>query len=337
MSRAACPAGIPPRNRGDEPDAALVPKGSLAMMRSRMLLPLLKAMRPHQWVKNLLVFAPLPFAHRVTEPAAWQAATVAFLVFCAAASSIYLLNDVIDREDDRRHPTKRFRPIAAGALPVPMALLALVVLVVLAGLGAFHLSATPERLWRFTTTAEGFPIWPLAYLLLNLAYSFRLKRMVVVDCMCVALGFQLRVHAGAAAIDVRASSWLLLCTFFFSLFVAFCKRYEEVGRQQEAGAPTRATMRDYTAPFLDMIIGPLAALSILSYSLYTVAPETVETHGTRNLMFTVPFVVYGVFRYLFLVYRRGEGGDPSRLLFKDVPLLLSGAGYAAVVWLVLNR
>jgi 4-hydroxybenzoate polyprenyltransferase len=292
-----------------------------------MLGSLWKAARPHQWVKNLLVFMPLPFAHRVGEAAAWGQAGLAFLVFCAVASSVYLLNDVIDREQDRHHPTKRSRPVASGALPMSAAMGAMAVLLVLGLAGGLALG-----------TADGVPfaVWPGSYLALNLVYTFRLKRIVVVDCMCVALGFQLRVHAGAAAIAVEASSWLLLCTFFFSLFVAFCKRYEEVGRQAEVQEPTRATMQEYTGPFLNMIIGPLAALSILSYALYTVAPETVRTHGTRNLMFTVPVVVYGVFRYLFLVYRRDEGGDPARLLFRDPPLVASGLLYVVLVWLVLR-
>jgi 4-hydroxybenzoate polyprenyltransferase len=154
--------------------------------------------------------------------------------------------------------------------------------------------------------------------------------------MCIALGFQLRVHAGAAAIHVATSHWILLCTFFFSLFLAFCKRYEELSRQSEATGQTRATMKDYTPAFLNMLIGPLAALSILSYALYTVSPETVAQHGTDNLMYTVPIVAYGVFRYLFLVYRRQEGGDPARLLFKDFPLLASGVMYVGVVYLVLQ-
>ena len=154
--------------------------------------------------------------------------------------------------------------------------------------------------------------------------------------MCIALGFQLRVQAGAAAIGVDASHWLLLCTFFFALFLAFCKRYEEVGRQAEASGRTRATMDDYSASFLNMMIGPLAALSILSYSLYTVSEETIKRHGTDKLMFTVPIVTYGVFRYLFLVYRKSEGGDPSRLLFRDVPLIVSGVLYGAIVLAVLQ-
>jgi len=146
----------------------------------------------------------------------------------------------------------------------------------------------------------------------------------------------LRVMAGAAAIDVDASKWLQLCTFFFALFLAFCKRYEELGRQTEATGQTRKTMSDYTMPFLNMLIGPLAALSILSYALYTVSPETVARHRTEQLILTVPFVCYGVFRYLYLVYSKSEGGDPAKLLFRDVPLVLSGLLYVGVVLLILG-
>jgi 4-hydroxybenzoate polyprenyltransferase len=290
--------------------------------------PFLAAMRPHQWVKNLLVLAPLFFTRLVLDPAAWVAAGLAFASFCLAASSIYLLNDIVDRHEDALHPKKRLRPIASGRLPVGVARLQWLVIV---GLAATLAVAVPAH--------EGhhdFWWWPAAYLVLNLLYSFWLKRVVVVDCMCIALGFQLRVQAGAAAIGVDASHWLLLCTFFFALFLAFCKRYEEVGRQAEASGRTRATMDDYTASFLNMMIGPLAALSILSYSLYTVSEETIKRHGTDKLMFTVPIVTYGVFRYLFLVYRKSEGGDPSRLLFRDVPLIVSGVLYGAIVLTVLQ-
>jgi 4-hydroxybenzoate polyprenyltransferase len=294
-----------------------------------MTLPALQAMRPHQWVKNLLVLAPLAFTAKglKLDGAAWTAAALAFAAFCLAASSIYLLNDLVDRAEDALHPRKRLRPIASGRLGVGAA-------------RAQLLAQSAAAFWiaSLVPPHDGVPfvVWPAAYLLLNLLYSFWLKRLVVVDCMCIALGFQLRVMAGAAAIDVRASHWLILCTFFFALFLAFCKRYEELGRQAEAGGRTRATMAEYTDSFLSMMIGPLAALSILTYALYTVSPETVKVHGTDKLMFTVPFVTYGVFRYLFLVYRRSEGGDPASLLFRDAPLLVSGVGYAALVVVVLR-
>mgnify|MGYP002624161144 CR=1 FL=1 len=270
-----------------------------------MMPPFVEALRPHQWVKNLLVLVPLFFTEQAFEVSGWTAALTAFASFCFAASSIYLLNDILDREEDARHPKKRLRPIASGRLPIAAAWLELVV----------TLSATAGLAVLVPSEGLSFLVWPTAYLGLNVAYSFWLKRLVIVDCMCIALGFQLRVMAGAAAIDVAASKWLQVCTFFFALFLAFCKRYEEL---------------------LSMMIGPLAALSILSYALYTVSPETVARHGTERLIYTVPFVTYGVFRYLFLVYRKSEGGDPARLLFRDVPLVLSGVLYAAVVLLVLH-
>lgn len=292
-----------------------------------MMPPFVEALRPHQWVKNLLVLAPLLFTKLAFEPSAWWAAGIAFASFCMAASSVYLLNDILDREEDAHHPKKRLRPIASGRLTVGMAWAQLgVTLLATAALG----SLVPAQ------SSGAFVLWPAAYLALNVTYSFVLKRLVIIDCMCIALGFQLRVQAGAVAIGVEASHWLLLCTFFFALFLAFCKRYEELSRQAEASGRTRATMTDYTTSFLDMMIGPLAALSILSYSLYTVSPETVARHGTDRLMYTVPIVSYGVFRYLFLVYRKSEGGDPARLLFRDVPLLVSGLAYAVVVVLVLR-
>jgi 4-hydroxybenzoate polyprenyltransferase len=187
-------------------------------------------------------------------------------------------------------------------------------------------------------TAPGlrFFAWPPAYLALNLLYSYWGKHVVVVDCMCIAVGFQVRMLAGAAAIAVETSHWISLCTFFFALFLAFCKRYEEVGRQAETDGHTRATMRDYSEPLLNMIIGPLAALSILTYALYTVSPETVARHHTDALMYTVPVVTYGVFHYLFLVYRRSEGADPALLLFRDRPLVLSGVVYVLLVQFLLH-
>lgn len=289
--------------------------------------PFVEAMRPHQWVKNLLVLVPLLFTPKAFELEAWGVALLAFASFCMAASSIYLMNDIKDRDEDAHHPKKRKRPIASGRLPVGAAWTTFAGVLAAAGSIAF---LVPSHGWR------PFVMWPAAYLVLNVAYSLLLKRFVVIDCMCIALGFQLRVQAGAAAIQVDASRWLLLCTFFFALFLAFCKRYEELGKQGEASGQTRATMSDYSVTFLNMLIGPLAALSILTYALYTVSPDTVQRHHTDRLMYTVPIVTYGVFRYLFLVYRKSEGGDPARLLFRDVPLIVSGLCYALAVVVLLR-
>lgn len=290
--------------------------------------PFVEAMRPHQWVKNLLVLVPLLFTPKAFELSAWGEALLAFASFCFAASTIYLLNDIKDKEEDARHPKKKKRPIASGRLSVGSAWLTF--FGTLAACGLFAWQVPTQGSWR------PFVLWPASYLVLNVAYSFLLKRLVVIDCMCIALGFQLRVQAGAAAIQVDASRWLLLCTFFFALFLAFCKRYEELSKQGEASGQTRATMSDYTATFLNMLIGPLAALSILTYALYTVSPDTVARHHTDRLMYTVPIVTYGVFRYLFLVYRKSEGGDPARLLFRDVPLILSGLCYGLAVLALLR-
>lgn len=280
-------------------------------------------MRPHQWVKNLLVLAPLAFGYaKVDWDTAPAAALMAFAVFCMLSSSIYLLNDCVDRHADAAHPTKKQRPIPSGRLSVVTAVVAFVVL---AG-GALALASKigPD------TTGFAFLTWPLAYFVLNLGYSFVLKRVVIVDCLCIALGFQIRVHAGAVVLGVETSHWILLCTFFFALFLAFCKRREEVERMSGDQA-TRATIGDYDRAFLDQLIAPLAALSILCYALYTIDQEIVAQHG-RHLKFTVPFVVFGVFRYLFLVHRRGQGADPARLLFKDTQLVLSGVLWGVAVW-----
>ena len=303
---------------------------------------LLEAMRPHQWVKNLLVFAALVFAHRLGDPTAWFAAATGFIAFCMLASAIYLLNDVVDRHADAAHPKKRNRPIASGRLGVGPALIAsvgLVLTALTAGWAVGWVSASaaswgPEGVENWNATE--FVLWPFGYAAMNTAYSLYLKRLPIVDCLIVAAGFGIRVHAGSVAIGETSSSWLLLCTFFFALFLAFCKRRDELANvvgtgAAEGGRTTRHSLRKLTLPFLDQIIAPLAALSILSYALYTVAPETVEFHGTRRMIFTVPFVVFGVFRYLLLVYTRDEGDDPARLLFRDQQLIVAGVFWLGVV------
>lgn len=307
-----------------------------------MFVALLQALRPHQWVKNLLLFAPLVFAHRTGVPDAVSSAMLAFVAFCLASSSVYLLNDLVDREADRLHPKKQLRPIASGRLPVRVAFV--VLLLLLAGvagisvvLGGWTLPPRPADDLAVTGLGVGIPFWgwALAYLALNLAYSIRLKQIVIVDALCIAIGFQLRVFAGASATQTPASSWILLCTFFFALFLAFCKRREEVVKHGASG--TRASLRDYDAHFLDQMINPLAAMSILAYALYTVDQRTVRYHHTSDLALTVPFVVFGVFRYLYLVHRHGEGDDPARLLFRDRQLVLTGMLWAACVVVVLAR
>ena len=287
-----------------------------------MLMALIKAMRPHQWVKNLLVFTSLVFAHKLGDPSQVLLSCGAFAVFCLLSSSVYLLNDIVDAESDRKHPRKKFRPVASGALSVRSALLAALILGAGALFWAWHLSDEEAYV--------PFIAIPASYLALQLVYSCILKRMLIVDCLCIALGFLLRVHAGSVVLGVSSSSWMLLCTFFFALFLAFGKRCNEVALDDTGS--TRATLRRYTERFLDQMISSLSAVSILSYALYTLSEETILQHGSGNLIITVPLVVYGVFRYQFLVFHRGEGGDPSRLLFRDRPLIICGLMYVLVVW-----
>lgn len=288
---------------------------------------LVEAMRPHQWVKNLLVFAPLVFAHKVGEPGAVRDAALAFAVFCALSSAVYLGNDVRDAEADRAHPKKRTRPIASGRLGRGTALAAALLLAI-AGLGVGS-TLGPD-------THEGLPFvaWPMLYVGLNAAYSLRLKQVAIVDALCIAMGFQFRVHAGSVVLGVPSSKWLLLCTFFFATFLAFCKRRQELAHADRV--TTRAVLRDYSAGFLDQVIAPLAAMSILAYALYTVDDETVAKHGP-NLVLTVPFVVFGVFRYLWLVHHGADGEDPARTLVRDRQLVISGVLWGTVVALVLGK
>jgi 4-hydroxybenzoate polyprenyltransferase len=281
--------------------------------------PLLEALRPHQWVKNLLVFAALVFGGELRNTASLLASLLAFLVFCAVSSGLYLVNDLLDLERDRRHPDKCRRPIASGRLAPGTAVAASVVLIG-GGLMAAAFLGGALRPW--------FVAWPAAYLLLNFLYSFRLKHVVVLDVMCIAVGFVIRVHAGGAVIAVQPSPWLLLCTLFAALLLAVCKRRAELSLLGSDSASHRTSLRDYSIEFLDQLIAPLGAMTVISYASYTVAEVTQKKFG-EHLVFTVPFVVFGIFRYLFLVHRRDRGGDPTRVLLTDLPTLAN-----IVLWLL---
>ena len=213
-----------------------------------------------------------------------------------------------------------------------------------AALTASALLCIGSLVWAWTLShgesgqSVPFVALPALYFVLQLGYTFFLKRILIVDCLCIALGFLLRVDAGSRVLpQVDSSSWLLLCTFFFSLFVAFGKRRDEVVKVSDGSGVTRETMKRYSEEFLDSAISSLASISILSYALYTQAEQTVKEHDSKNLIITVPLVVYGVFRYQYLVRDRGEGGDPSKLLFRDRGLILSGMAYALTVWLALTQ
>ncbi len=292
-----------------------------------MIVAILEALRPYQWVKNLLVMAPLVFAEKLRDVDAILSALAAFLVFCFLSSAVYLLNDVADLEADRAHPRKRHRPLASGRVSPATAILGAAVL---AG-GSLVVANSLGPSGRVAP----FVVWPACYFALNLAYSFFLKGLLIIDCISIALGFIFRVHAGSVVIAVKSSSWILLCTFFFALFLAFCKRRDELTRIDDGSGATRASLRHYSQAYLDQIIPPLAAMSILCYALYTLAPETVLKHGP-NMILTLPIVVFGVFRYLFLVHHKGQGEDPSRVLFRDWPLVASGLLYVLVLYVALS-
>jgi 4-hydroxybenzoate polyprenyltransferase len=280
-----------------------------------MVAPLVISLRPRQWIKNLFVFAGLIFSHKLFTADAWRALE-AFVIFCALSGAVYLVNDVADRERDRAHPRKRLRPIASGALAVRAALVA-------------ALGLTLAGLVAATTLGLAFLLTAATYAVLLTSYSIWLKHVVLVDVLAVAAGFVLRAMAGAFAVDVDISGWLLICTIVIALFLALGKRRHEYLTLDADAARHRPILAEYSAPLLDQMIAVVTASTITSYALYTMSPETVAKFGTRLLPATVPFVLYGVFRYLYLLYRRDLGGNPSELFLNDRALLVN-----AVLWIV---
>ena len=268
----------------------------------------LVAMRPRQWTKNLLLFAGIVFAAKLGDPSRWAAAVAAFVAYCAASSAAYLVNDVHDVASDRLHPVKRFRPVARGELG-PRAALALAGVLVVAAL-VLAGSLGPASLACL-----------VAFVGLQAAYSLALKAFELVDVIAIAGLFVLRAAAGAIAVDVRISEWLLLCTFLLALFVALGKRRAELGLE---GVNARASLSGYSVPLVDQLLSIVAAATIAAYTGYTLA-----AHDTRWLVATIPLVVYGLFRYLLLLHRRGLGEEPEALLVEDLPLLATVAAWAA--------
>jgi 4-hydroxybenzoate polyprenyltransferase len=285
----------------------------------------LAALRPAQWTKNLVLLAPALFALRLTDAASAGRALLAVAIFCLLASASYLANDVVDRERDRHHPVKRLRPVAAGEL-APGAALGLAGALAAAGLGAATLLPT------------GFLAGAAAYVVLQAAYSRALKRVPVVDVFAIAAGFVLRVLAGAEAIPVPVSNWLYLCTLLLSLFLALAKRRAELTLLAGGAHEHRAALTEYSLPLLDQLLTIASACTVLAYALYTLAPDTVEKfHGDR-LKYTIPFVIYGLFRYLFLVHRREAGGQPELTLLRDRSMQVNLVAWVAtVVWAIYAR
>ena len=276
----------------------------------------MRSLRPVQWLKNGFVLAPIVFSGRIGDADSWLRSLLAVAAFCAASSATYLVNDLLDREADRQHPTKRNRPIASGELGVGAAIAAAGGLVGVAAVAAFALGG-----W--------FPALLGGYLALTLLYSALLKELVFVDVLVVAAGFVLRVVGGAIAIDVPVSRWLLLCAYLLALYLALGKRRAELALLGEGAGTHRVVLGHYTLPLVDQAISVVLGATVLAYTLYTLAPETVAKVGSEGLMATVPVVLYGLFRYLYLLHRHELGGSPTRVLLIDRPLLA-----CVVVWLI---
>jgi 4-hydroxybenzoate polyprenyltransferase len=289
-----------------------------------VLLNLLTSSRPGQWTKNLFVFAALVFAQRLNDVDAVVRAVIAFVIFCALSSAVYLINDVLDREQDRRHPLKAHRPVASGALSPAVAAAAAVILGVAAVVAALGLG------WRFFQVAA-------AYLLLLVSYSAFLKHIVILDVLTISAGFTLRAAAGAAAIAVPISHWLLVCTTLLALFIALSKRRHELTLLTETAIDHRPILGDYTPYLLDQMISVVTASTLIAYAFYTISPETTAKFGTDLLSLTIPFPLYGIFRYLYLVHRRDKGGSPAELVVNDRPLLVCVGLWALSVILIIYQ
>lgn len=263
------------------------------------LMAILKGTRPRQWPKNAFVFAPVIFAPKLTDWMADVRSLLTFITFCLAAGAVYLINDIRDVDKDRLHPTKKKRPIASGDLPIPLAYTAALVLFIL----SLALS------WYLTPKFTGILV---IYSLINLAYTFYLKHEVILDIMLVAIGYLLRIEAGGVVIDVEISNYLWLCTILLALLLSIGKRRHELLMIEDA-ASHRAILKEYSTDLLEQMMGVTTASILVSYAIYTQA----AVGGKKNLIWTVPFVIYGIFRYLYLIHKKEMGGDPAEILFED--------------------
>jgi 4-hydroxybenzoate polyprenyltransferase len=275
-------------------------------------------MRPTQWSKNGFVFAGILFDQQLLDPEPFGRVMLTFALLCLAASSIYIINDLVDIERDRLHPKKRNRPLPSGQLPIRWAIIAAITFPVIALAVSLFLELA------LTAVIAG-------YLVLHIAYSFWLKNIVILDVFAIAAGFILRLVAGIVVINVtNFSPWLYVCAGLLALFLAIGKRRQELILMASDAADYRATYRDYNMPLLDDMLRMVTTGSVLTYMLYTIEAQTIRSNGHR-MMLTIPFVVYGIFRYLYLIHVQGKGSAPDELLFEDIPLLVAVGLWAAVV------
>jgi 4-hydroxybenzoate polyprenyltransferase len=289
-----------------------------------LALDLVRSLRPAQWTKNLVIFAGLIFGRKLFDASAIALAVAAFVAFCALSGVVYLVNDLADRQSDRQHPLKARRPIASGALPANVAAGTALILGTAALAAAFLIG-------------RDFAIVAAAYLMLQLLYSGPLKHIIIIDVLTIAIGFVLRAAGGAVAVHVDISHWLFVCTILLALFLALAKRRHEIVALAGSATSHRPILGEYSAYLLDQMIGVVTASTLIAYVFYTISPETQAKFGTPWLGLTIPFPLYGIFRYLYLVHQREGGGSPADLLLTDRPLLICVALWALTVALIIYR
>jgi len=284
---------------------------------------LLQSMRPKQWTKNLILFAALIFSQQFLYPLPLFKTMAAFFIFCVISGCVYIINDLFDLKQDKIHPIKCTRPLASGALTPSFAIIATVLLLLLSIVSAL------------LATNLMFTIILLLYFILQIAYSTLLKHIVILDVFSIAAGFVLRAIAGAEVIEVPFSTWLLFCTILLSLFLALSKRRHELILLEDDAIHHRKILFEYSPYLLDQMISVVTASTVITYTLYTVSEDTVSKFGTDRLKYTIPFVLYGIFRYLYLIHQKNEGGSPEKVMLNDFPLLVCIMLYGITVGLIL--
>ncbi|HMV77921.1 MAG TPA: decaprenyl-phosphate phosphoribosyltransferase [Leptospiraceae bacterium] len=273
--------------------------------------------RPHQWIKNFILFAGIIFGKKLNDPDAVMKVTSAFFLFSFVASCQYVFNDYMDRAEDAMHPEKKNRPLASGAIDPGVALTLMIIMLTVSLILSFLLSQIFFGLLIF-------------YFLFNLTYSSYLKHLVILDVMSISIGFVIRAVAGAAVINVQFSSWLLLCTFMLALFWGFSKRRGEIILMEEGAKTHRKILDEYSVNFLDMMLGITATMTLMSYVMYTFSPSTIQNLGTDKMVYTIPIVVYAILRSLYIIYIKNMGHNPTKAILTDKSVLITG-----LLWVIL--
>jgi len=291
-------------------------------IRENGLKQILISMRPKQWSKNIILFAALIFSKNLFHTQSFLRVLEAFILFTLLSGSVYIFNDLVDIEKDRCHPKKSKRPLVSGKLKPANAIIASILIGMTSLVFSFLLSIR-------------FGMVVFSYLILQLAYTFSLKHIIILDVFSVAAGFVLRVLAGAMIIDVPVSTWLLVCTMLLALFLSFCKRRHELANLELEAVNHRKSLKEYSPYLLDQMIGVVTASTLISYALYTMSNETTQKFGTTDLRYTIPLVLFGIFRYLYLIHQKNEGGSPESIILKDKPMILNICIFVLMVTVIL--